>query len=181
MCYASEAQTVGRWPAWWRPECFFSSSILCEIEIFAADSGRGSKLLAVGTKTTANKSDPLWSHSCNKNNKAVVAGPCILYAKFSKHQRCCGFIKWKQSWRVATAAVSVSCCSAKRIFTFDSQFCHFAVQSYYANAGYAWLWGWLAVFRLQGILATSSKVAFLSLLIVPCVSVSSCSYCWPWR
>lgn len=84
---------------------------------------------------------PLRSHSCNKNNKA-----CILYAKFSKHQRCCGFIKWKQSWHVETAALSASCCSTNQIFTFDSQFCHFAVQSYYANAGYAWLWGWLAVF-----------------------------------
>lgn len=40
---------------------------------------------------------PPRSHSCNKNNKAVVAGPCILYTKFSKQQRCCGFIKWKQS------------------------------------------------------------------------------------
>lgn len=120
---------------------------------------------------------PLRSHSCNKNNKAVVAGPCILYAKFSKHRRCCGFIKWKQSWHVETAAVSVSCCSAKQIFTFDSQFCHFAVQSYYANADYARLWGWLAVFRLQGVSATSSNVVFLILLtskmselwmIVPC-------------
>lgn len=41
-----------------RPECSSSSSILCGIDIFAADSGRGSELLAVGSKTTAHKSDP---------------------------------------------------------------------------------------------------------------------------